>query len=317
MRARRLLILWCVAASSLANAGNRIVVLTDPAQRELPRALEVALANRHVDISSLPSPEGALRLDRAAVVQRAAIANTADAGVWIDVDAGETDVCVVSSDGKLRHAPLPADVPPRVFAAIAASLLDELLAPPESPPISVDVYVDVHTNPAPPVMSPPPSRSHVVVMVPPGESSTVIAHAPFEPDAPWHRSRLEVGVTASLVTYGVEAELLYPVADSVRIGVLGGFNWLYDYIMRTRPAFAGCRCRLARNETMADAGLELRYVGRGLDARRRRLRERWPRDWRRQLLPDHQRNPAALPLGAAQSHARVRRIRRVGVSCRR
>ena len=56
---------------------------------------------------------------------------------WIDAN----DVCVVSADGAyFRHTPLPADASPRVFAAIATSLLDELLAPPT---VNVDVNVDI------------------------------------------------------------------------------------------------------------------------------------------------------------------------------
>ena len=56
----------------------------------------------------------------------AALAVGADAALIDD-----RDVCVVSADGRsFRHAPL-GDASPRMFAAVATSLLDELIAPPE------------------------------------------------------------------------------------------------------------------------------------------------------------------------------------------
>src|ERR1051326_1980950 len=100
------LLVLCVAAAT-AHAGTRVVLFTDPADAG---ALQVALAGRGTEIATLPAPDGALRLDRAAAVQRGAMDARAVAGVWIESDPGATEVCVVSSDGKLfRHAPLPID----------------------------------------------------------------------------------------------------------------------------------------------------------------------------------------------------------------
>ncbi len=129
MRIALVLVTFWLVTCAVAHAGNRVVVMTD--RDYLVAALQVELAGRHLEVVSEPtSPVGDERLDRAAAAQRVAMSNNADASIWIDTDG---EVWVVLGDGRdLRHAPLPVDATPRVFATIAASLVDELFAPPES-----------------------------------------------------------------------------------------------------------------------------------------------------------------------------------------
>jgi hypothetical protein len=219
-----------IALSSVAHA-DRILVMTDD---EMASALDIAMASRHADVTNAASPSGALRLDRAAAVQRAAIASGANAGVWIDAN----EVCVVSADGaNFRHTPLPLDASPRVFAAIATSLLDELLAPPN---INIDVHVDV---------GPPPVNAQSLTLTPPTLSTGVIAEAPRES---WQRTHLELGPTLSPSSYGAELELTFPLLPNLRVGILGGANQLFDGIRD-----------IVKNTQMYDAAGEIRYVGTG------------------------------------------------------
>jgi hypothetical protein len=236
-----------VCALALPAGASRVVVMTAP---ELGEDLEVVLAGRRVAIAWSASPAGALRLDRAAAAQRAAVDAQASAAVWLDEserDAGMVDVCAVSADGRyFRHAPLPRDeASPRVFAAIATSLLDELLAPPEG--ISVDVRVDVNVNgaasTAPVVAVAPPGQAvaHLAPLAPPG------AYAVVAPVPRRNAALFEVGPMASPVTIGVEANLLMPVSSSWRFGVMGVAN--VTVVDETLPILG--------------AGLELRRTGRG------------------------------------------------------
>lgn len=221
-----------VALASAAHAGTRIVVLTD--RPAMPAALEAALADRHAEVSALPPPEGSLALDRAAAVQHAAIASSADAGVWLDANT----VWAVSSDGRfVRHAAVPADATPTAIAAIANELLGEMWAPP--------VRVTVTVTPAP-VAAPPPVAAVAVAAAP----AIVRAIDPIEDRA--QRTLLELGMTASLATFGLEAELAFPLTRHLRFGAYGGINQLFggvgDYDSGTQ---------------LYDAGGELRYVGSG------------------------------------------------------
>ena len=224
-----------IALCSVATAGERIVVMT---AGELSSALELSLSSRHVGVATVPTPEGALRLDRAAAAQHAAMASDAGASVWID--AG--DVCVVSADGVYyRQAPLPANTTPRVFAAIATSLLDELLAPPEG--YNIAVNVDVRA-PGMPVAD---GRAPIAPQV-----SPVVATVDTIDPARWKRTLIEFGPTLSPSSYGMELELAFPVLPNLRVGVLGGISQLYDGF---RDDIAGTR--------IYDAALEIRYVGAG------------------------------------------------------
>ncbi len=189
-------------------------MLTD--RDAMPAALALALADRHVDVETQPSPDGTLRLDRAATAQHAAIASAADAGVWIDAD----EVWVVSADGRLlRHARVPEDATPRTFAAITASpARDEVYAP------VANVHVDVQPPSAPP--PPPASPSAYVVNTGP----TAVHAIGSSRGAPQARALVEIGPTATPATIGAELELAFPLSRNVRFGLLGGVNQMFDGI---------------------------------------------------------------------------------------
>src|SRR3569623_1176791 len=147
---------------------STVVVLSDPQNAPaLGSALQVTLAGRGVAIATLPAPDGSLRMDRAAAAQHAAISFSADAALWIDRDIDVTEVCVVSADGRFfRHAPLPVGEgdTPRMFAAIATSLLDELPPTSDAPAVDVDVHVhvDPHGGPSvPPIFAQAPAPAPV------------------------------------------------------------------------------------------------------------------------------------------------------------
>jgi hypothetical protein len=165
-------LLFLVALGSVAHAG-RVVMVTE--RTDLPVALQAAGAVQHLEVVAEPMeiPPGEQVLDRAAAAQHLAITNNASAVVWLD----SNEVWVVSADGHgVRHAPLEDASNPRVFAAIALSLLDELAVPPEAN-VSVDVSVDVPPPPAAPVVTPPqqpvdvtPSAADVVAAVVPARA---------------------------------------------------------------------------------------------------------------------------------------------------
>ncbi|HEY1812238.1 MAG TPA: hypothetical protein VGG74_07760 [Kofleriaceae bacterium] len=236
-------LLALLALCAVASAGNRVVVLTD--RGDLPSALQLALAQR-AEVTMQPgAPSGDAVLDRAAAAQRAAVSTNANAGVWIDGD----DIWVVSADGReVRHAPLSGDASPRAFAAIAASLLDELLAPPENAAhIGVDVHVDI-TPPSAAVTVAPPVITAAPAIVTPAVVATATA-APVRPSA-----LIEIGATATTATAGLEAEVLFPIAreHSLALGVIAGVNEGF----RDSNFFES-------GESMFDALLELRHVGSG------------------------------------------------------
>ena len=214
-----------VAFASVARAGTRVVMLTD--QQAMPAALAAALADRHVELSTLPPPEGALALDRAAAVEHAAIASNADAGVWLDAGT----VWAVSSDGRfVRHAAVPANATPTAVASIANSLLGEMWPP--------QVHVTVTITPPAPVVA-VAARPVIVPPIDPAED-----HAT--------RTLVELGMTASPATFGLEAEIALPLSRHVRLGAFGGINQLFDGI---GDYDSGTQ--------LYDAGGELRYVGSG------------------------------------------------------
>ncbi|HEY1812239.1 MAG TPA: hypothetical protein VGG74_07765 [Kofleriaceae bacterium] len=199
MRAAAVTFLFVAALCSVARA-DKLVVLTD--RDALPPALQVALADRHVEVATQAAPEGALQLDRAAAAQHAAMAAEAQAAVWIDGG----DVWVASSDGRfLRHAPVPADATPAAFATIAAGLVDQLFAP------AIPIAVTVHVDPA------PPAAAQLMVDAPP------VA-------APSERSKhavLEVGAAASTASYGFAGTLSWPLSDHVQLGMLGEVDHVF------------------------------------------------------------------------------------------
>jgi hypothetical protein len=221
---------------------SRVVLMVDPPSAgELHSALQVTLAG--VTIADLPPPEGTLRLDRAAFVQRAAIGAGADAGVWIERDGDMVEVCAVSADGRaFRHAPLPNEPDggsPRVFAAIVTSLLDEMLAPPEAgiPPITVNVQVDVGAESAPPAPE----------IFAPGIAIAEPAVAESGEPIRARSTLVEVGPMLSPVSAGLEAEVTFAVGSRLRVGAMGFANMLL--VDDHSPLFGGA--------------LEVRRVGLG------------------------------------------------------
>jgi hypothetical protein len=222
------IVLALVIATPAFARTSRVVVVSE--REPMSSALRLALANRSDVITSPQSPEGGLRLDRAASVQRVVVASQADAGVWIEETLGQIEVCAVSADGMyLQHAPLP-EASPRVFAAIATSLLDELLAPRETAP-AINVNVDVAVHPGAP---------------------GIVDAPPLAPMSRAHRTLVEIGPLASPATLGLEAELAFPVTPSWRLGLVGSGSVLIDGIGD-----------MASGTRFYAGGLEVRHVGAG------------------------------------------------------
>lgn len=243
MRASWLIIAIVVVGAPAYAGHSTVIVMAEPARAgELASALQVAVSGRGVAIATVAAPEGALRLDRAAAAQRSAIELGAEAALWVDEAA---EVCAVSSDGRyFRHVPLPANESPRVFAAIATSLLDEVLAPPEAPPgVSVDVNVNINapgfapvTNVAPPPMLAAPAPAAVVA-------------APVPEARTWPTSTLvEVGAMVSPITIGVAGGPVLPLSPAVRLALTGGISLGLDG---------------SHHPPVYNASTELRYVGTG------------------------------------------------------
>jgi len=234
-------VLGVVVAAAHAAEASTVVVLSDPAQAPaLGSALQVTLAGRGVAIATLPAPDGGLRLDRAAAAQRAAISSNADAALWIDSAPDATEVCAVSADGRFfRHAPLPVGEgdTPRMFAAIATSLLDELMAPPDAPALDVDMHI--HLDP----------HGGVVAGAPPpiGVAPSVAADTSVEPRLRANRTLIELGPMVSPLTVGGELGFMAPVTPAYRIGAFG--------ILDVMPWNS--------NHIVGGGGAEIRHVGSG------------------------------------------------------
>lgn len=236
-----LLVLGVVVSVHAAHAST-VVVLSDPQSAPaLGSALQVTLAGRGVAIATLPPPDGNLRLDRAAAAQHAAVQFNADAALWIDSAPDATEVCAVSADGRFfRHAPLPVGEgdTPRMFAAIATSLLDELLVPPDAPAVDVDVHV--HLEPNGTVTATPLAPPGLGVVAPPGLPEGRVR---------MDRTLFEIGPMLSPITAGVEAGLMAPIGERWRLGASGSINRILvdNGSEHFLAAFSG----------------ELRHVGRG------------------------------------------------------
>jgi hypothetical protein len=248
------LVVLCLLCGAVAPASaSRVVVMADPAAAaDLGAALEVALAARQVSISTEAEPLGTLRLDRAATAQRAAVLASADAAVWIDHEAGEIEVCAVSADGRsFRHAPLPAAPDtPRVFAAIAASLVDELIVPPEGPvQVDVNVNVNVDTNVVA-AAGPVDEESPTDVMVSSNAPGTVSTAEPTNDGV-----IVEVGPQITPYSLGLEGSVLFPVSPAYRLGltIAFGASGSSSYFTPSGNDEGG--------QGMAAAAVELRWTG--------------------------------------------------------
>jgi hypothetical protein len=228
-------ILGVVIATQIASA-DAIVVMAEP-QAQLDSALRVVMVPRRVDVIGAPVPAGALRLERAAVAQRAAMQLGAHAAVWID----DAEVCAVTADGRdFRHAPFPAEAAsPRAFAAIATSLLDEMISPePWAQGFDVNVTVTPHGDRVAAVGPP--------MLDAPGLTTTVVTAA--EPDVRAHSGRVlvEVGPMLSPLTAGLQGAASFSISHAWRFGGTAAINKTLD-----------------GDYTLGVFSTELRHVGRG------------------------------------------------------
>lgn len=239
---RALLVSVILALPAIAHADSVLVMSSADSANELDAAMRVMLAGRGVSVTAMPLPNGELRLERAAAAQRAAADTGAQAAVWID--AGE--VCAVTADGHdFRHAPFPREAAsPRAFAAIATSLVDEMIAP--GPGFDVDVNVSVTPHGAETA-----AHGHVAPRVafagPPSDAAPIAvdAGAP-RPRAHADRTLLEIGTIISPLSYGIEANVAFPLTPIWRIAAMGSVNWTFD-----------------NRQIVGEGALELRHVGVG------------------------------------------------------
>jgi hypothetical protein len=202
-----------IACSHVVRAES-VVVMAAP-DTQLDSALRVVMAGRGVAVTVAPRPQGAFRLERAAMAQRTAAQAGADAAVWID----DADVCAVTADGlDFRHAPLPPQAAsPRTFAAIATSLLDDMIHP-ESWPQGVDVNVNVSVSTNEP--EPRDAGEEPPSIAAPG----VIAASPRVERAHAGQTLLEIGPMLTPISGGVQAALSISLSDAWRLGGSGAIN---------------------------------------------------------------------------------------------
>lgn len=134
-----------------AHADSRVLVMLDGDRQEaLATALATELAALGIEVVRSASPSGDTVLARASAAQHAARSVAADAAVFVHPGPqGGASVRAVDAGGEsIRHAPLPGpleDVQPRVFALVAASLLEELADDP-SRWIDFRIRVTVEAN---------------------------------------------------------------------------------------------------------------------------------------------------------------------------
>jgi hypothetical protein len=251
------LVVLCLLGAVGSASASRVVVMAEPAAAaDLSAALEVALAARRVAIATAAAPLGALRLDRAATAQRAAVFASADAAVWIDYEAGEIEVCAVSADGRsFRHAPLPAAPDtPRVFAAIAASLVDELIVPPEGP-LQVDVDVNVHVNVGTTDVAAADQRAADASDAPDRVTTPLAAPGMVDAEPTNDGVIIEAGPQITPYSVGLEGSVLFPVSPAYRLGLTLAFgaSGSGSYFTPSGNSEGG--------EGMAAAAVELRWTG--------------------------------------------------------
>jgi hypothetical protein len=115
------------------------------------------------------------------------------------------------------------------------------------PGIDVDVHIAIGPAPAP-----------APVAVAPAPAPMVVEAAPAAPAGDLDRVRarkmlIEIGPSLSNASYGLEAELAIPLTPSMRLGVVGGLNHMFESFAVEEPG-----------DVLANAGLELRWVGAGV-----------------------------------------------------
>jgi hypothetical protein len=270
---------WLLADVEAARAeGWSVVLLEDgPHAGARAEALTVELAASRVPVVIGPPPSGETALLRSAAAQRAARDAHASFAVWVETtDTGDVLRAIDPESEDVRDAPLPGhsrDVEPRTFAAVAASLLDELVAP-AAPPVRVVVRVetptgDVHveavsngevgsTLPAPPAPSPSapsPSAPSPSAPSPSAAAASVAAERTSvggddAPLMPRDGLVLRLGVYTAGVALGGEVGLGYYLSEELRLSVIGlvGLE-----LMNTSPTGL--------------VGLDLTRVGSGRDGR--------------------------------------------------
>ncbi len=143
------LVLIALLATAPAAADAPIVLLAGdaPQMEALASALQLAIAGDGWRVVPSGAVEGPTALQRAATAQAAAQEAGARATLWVEQGPEEgVLVRVVDAAGESpRHAPLPTTLElaePRAFAAVAASLLDELVSPPQRLRVRVQVSVE-------------------------------------------------------------------------------------------------------------------------------------------------------------------------------
>ena len=137
-------VLACLGAMPAASQAPQIYLASDDPREDLGSALGLEMPGW--TIMRGPAPVGETALERASAAQVAARAAGARLAIWTEPGPqGGSLVRAVEVDGEApRHAPLPhalSEVDARTFAAVAASLVDEVHAPPR--PIRVRVRVEV------------------------------------------------------------------------------------------------------------------------------------------------------------------------------
>lgn len=104
---RSLLALVLLALPAIAHADSFLVMANEDGAHQLEEALRPILADHGISITSMPSPTGAVPLERAAAAQRAAHEAGARAVVWIEGD----EIYAVTPDAE-RATRIGTDVEP-------------------------------------------------------------------------------------------------------------------------------------------------------------------------------------------------------------
>lgn len=197
------LVLLGFASTAAADARDVLFLLEGANADQLGEALAVELGGRGLVVRRAPAPVGETALERASAAQRAVREAGAKAALWVDVAPAERGggalLRVVGPEREeVRHAPLPeslATVAPRVFALVAASLLDEIIAPPDSPiTVRVEVSIDAGGRPVNvtgsaittngTVAAPTSTEPAPVIVVPVLEAPQPVEPAPAPPTEP-------------------------------------------------------------------------------------------------------------------------------------